>query len=477
MNEDLEKKLGKLERENRILKKKLDRSEKNRAIMEESKDRFDRLYQSVIEDVKNQKELFQQIIDFLPDATFVIDNEGNVIAWNQAMQELTGIKAEEMLEKGDHAYAIPFHGEKKQMLIDLVRLKEWDESYEKAYLSITRKKDGTFITESFRPELREGLYLSTTARELLDAAGQPSGAIESIRDITPQKKAEQELQNKFDELTEARWAMLNILEDIDVARKTTEKALEVISSSINYASHIQHAILPDEQLFKDWFNDYFVVWEPRDVVGGDIYWSVPWNNGLLLALGDCTGHGVPGAFMTLITTAALSRARNEINMIDIPRVVQRMHQIVQKSLGQNEEGGISDDGMELGLCYFNADMTELTYVGTRFPLFIAEDGKVDLIKGDKKAIGYRSVPYNHQYTEHRIPIKAGQRYYLTTDGLIDQIGGHKRRSYGKKRFKNVILSLADVPFAEHGSRLYQDLVAYQGKESRRDDISLFGFQI
>lgn len=477
MSEDLEKKLAKLERENGILKKKLNRSEKNRANMEEAKDRFDLLYQSVIDDVNNQKEMLQQIIEFLPDATFVIDNSGTVIAWNQAMQELTGIKADEMLGRGDHEYAIPFYGEKKQILIDLVRLKEWDPSYSNDYLSINKKNDGTFITETFRPELKGGTYLSVNARELLDAEGQPAGAIESIRDITPQKLAEQELQKRLDELTDARWAMLNIMEDIDVARKSTKEALDVISSSITYASNIQHAILPEEQLFKDWFTDYFVTWKPRDVVGGDIYWSTPWNDGLLLALGDCTGHGVPGAFMTLITTAALDRARNETKTIDIPHMVQRMNQIVQKSLGQNEKGGSSDDGIELGLCYFNGDMTELTYVGTRFPLFIVDNGKVDVVKGDKKAVGYRNVPYDHQYTEQRIPLKTGQRYYLTTDGLIDQIGGPKRRGYGKKRFKNLILSLADIPFSEHGSRLYQDLVEYQGKESRRDDVSLFGFQI
>jgi len=276
-----------------------------------------------------------------------------------------------------------------------------------------------------------------------------------------------------EDITERR----RLQQEIVQAKEAAEEALDIISSSINYASHIQHAILPDENLFATWFTDYFVVWKPRDIVGGDIYWSVPWNNGLLLALGDCTGHGVPGAFMTLITTAALGRARSEVEDIGISRVIQRMHQIVQESLSQHKRGGDSDDGMELGLCYFNAEMTELAYVETRFPLFAVEDSKLNVVKGDKKAIGYRGIPYDHQYIEQRIPLRAGQRYYLTTDGLIDQIGGPKRRSYGKKRFESLLLSLADVPFSEHGTRLYEDLVAYQGKESRRDDVSLFGFQV
>ncbi|MFC1886176.1 SpoIIE family protein phosphatase [Thermodesulfobacteriota bacterium] len=287
----------------------------------------------------------------------------------------------------------------------------------------------------------------------------------------------EELSNKLDELARARGAMLNIMLDMEDARTTIEGALNIISGSISYASNIQQAILPDENLFSSKFSDHFIVWEPRDVVGGDIYYGVPWNNGLLLALGDCTGHGVPGAFMTLITTAALSRARSETEQVDIARIVQRMHQIVQKSLNQNIKEGTSDDGMELGVCFFDKDMTELTYVGTRFSLFIVKDGEVKEIKGDKAAVGYRGIPFDQQYTENRIKLESGQRYYMTTDGLIDQIGGPKRRSYGKKRFKNLILSLADVPFSEHGQHIYNDLIAYQGEESRRDDVSVFGFQI
>ncbi len=285
------------------------------------------------------------------------------------------------------------------------------------------------------------------------------------------------LNDRVNKLAKTRRAMLNIMQDIDDAKNTAEDALNIISSSINYASNIQKAILPEESIFKEWFSDYFVIWEPRDTVGGDIYWSIPWQNGLLVALGDCTGHGVPGAFMTLITISALTRAKSETEEIDISHVIQRMHQIVQKSLNQHKQSGSSDDGMELGLCYFNADMTELNYVGTRFPLFIVENGKIDIIKGDKKAIGYRSIPFDHNYIEQRIELRPGQKIYLTTDGLIDQIGGPKRRSYGKKRFKNLLLSLEDVPFFKHGNRIYEDLLDYQGNESRRDDVSLLGIQI
>ena len=297
------------------------------------------------------------------------------------------------------------------------------------------------------------------------------------QEIIDRKKAEAERRQRLKELTEARWAMLNIMEDIEASRKATADALEVISGSINYASHIQQAILPDESLFKNAFNDFFILWKPRDVVGGDIYWAVPWNGGLLLALGDCTGHGVPGAFMTLITTAALDRAKSESEGVDIASIVARMHQIVQKSLNQHQKEGTSDDGMELGVCYLEEARREMIYVGTRFPLFVLENGELNIIKGDKKAIGYRSVPHDQQYTEIRINLRPGQRFYMASDGLLDQIGGPKRRSYGKKRFMKLIQSFNDIPMCDQGDLIYEALVDYQGKESRRDDVSVLGFEI
>lgn len=297
------------------------------------------------------------------------------------------------------------------------------------------------------------------------------------KEMAERRQAEKERQQRLEELTKARWAMLNIMEDIDAARKTTAEALEIISDSINYASHIQQAILPDEMLFTRQFRDHFVLWKPRDVVGGDIYWSMPWNDGLLLALGDCTGHGVPGAFMTLITTAALDRAISEIKEVNIAGIATRMHQIVQRSLNQHQKEGTSDDGMELGICYFAPDMSELIFVGTRFPLFMVENGNCTEIKGDRKAIGYRNIPQDQVYTEKRIPLKPGQQFYMTSDGLFDQIGGLKRRSFGKKRFKKLLLSLEKVPLSQHGDRIYEALKDYQGKELRRDDVSLLGFQI
>jgi PAS domain S-box-containing protein len=140
-----------------------------------------------------------QIIDFLPDPTWVIDHQSKVVAWNRALAKLTGIEQSEILGKGDHEYALPFYGERRPILIDLAQT--WDESLQEKYLAVKRGEDGVLTSESFHPQLKKGTYLSGTARALYGPDGEPEGAIETVRDVTGQKKAEQELQQNLDELT------------------------------------------------------------------------------------------------------------------------------------------------------------------------------------------------------------------------------------------------------------------------------------
>ena len=248
----------------------------------------------------------------------------------------------------------------------------------------------------------------------------------------------------------------------------------MIASSIQYASRIQRSILPDPQIFENLFADHFVHWEPRDVVGGDIYWCERWGDGALAVLGDCTGHGVPGAFMTLIAIGALDRALSEVAQGDVAGLMRRMHQLVQVTLNQDGSGGESDDGMELGICYLPAGGQHMTYVGARFSLFVVERGEVEEIKGDKTGIGYRHVPQDTAFT---VPLGCGRFFYLTSDGLIDQLGGPKRRAFGNRRFKELISGFDGLPFADRRERILQTLAEYQGAEMRRDDVAVMGFTI
>lgn len=152
-------------------------------------------------EIKHSQQRLAQIIDSLPDPTFVIDKAGVVTAWNRAMTEMTGVSAQEMMGKGNFEYALPFYGERRPLLINLVQ--EWDESLNEKYLSISEKDDGVLVSESFHPDLNSGTYLSGTARVLFDINGNPTGAIESVRDVTETRRIQEALQE-----SEARVKMI-----------------------------------------------------------------------------------------------------------------------------------------------------------------------------------------------------------------------------------------------------------------------------
>ncbi|MBF0448095.1 MAG: transporter substrate-binding domain-containing protein [Magnetococcales bacterium] len=292
----------------------------------------------------------------------------------------------------------------------------------------------------------------------IEGAPLPGGGfVSTFSDITARKKAEAE-----EKLLQAQ----------------RDDALHVISGSIQYASRIQRSILPAKKILDTQVADYFVVWEPRDTVGGDMYWCRPWADGLLIMLGDCTGHGVPGAFMTLISNGALDEAYLETPPGNPAILLQRVHQHIQISLGQDQkqEAEGSDDGIEIGACFLSGDNQTLTFAGARFELFILEDGEISIIKGVKAGLGYRSTPLDIEFVNHTIDLSGQKTFYMTSDGLIDQIGGEKNRGFGKRRFTALLTANGHLPLSDQKERILKTLSDYQDSQKRRDDLSIIGFK-
>jgi len=264
-----------------------------------------------------------------------------------------------------------------------------------------------------------------------------------------------------------------------VEERTAElgDAYNVISGSIKYASRIQRSVLPGDQVLTEAFGEHFVIWSPRDVVGGDFYWCHDWGDGVLLILGDCTGHGVPGAFMTLISTGALDRALVETPPGAVGDLVGRMHRHVQRTLGQDRAEAESDNGLELGACFIAADRRSMTFVGARFDLFVVDGGEVRRHRGDKKGIGYREIASAFEFSEVHIDLSPSAVFYLTTDGAVDQIGAETQRRFGKRRFGNLLLEVHEAPLPAQKEAIRGAIDDFQGDEERLDDVAIIGFKV
>ena len=270
-----------------------------------------------------------------------------------------------------------------------------------------------------------------------------------------------------------------VFNDVSERRKAEKDLAEahgMITESMEYASRIQRSLLPPDGLFKEIFADHFMVWDPKDIVGGDMIWLRPAGEGFMIVVADCTGHGAPGAFMTMISNGALDQAIAETPNGAPDQVLARMHRIFRTSLGQDTSHGESDDGLELGLCQIGLDMKTITYADARFSLHIIDhDGTHQELKGDKVGIGYRRYGFNQTFTAHTVDIIPGRQFYLWSDGITDQIGGARQRSFGKRRTLHCLIDHCRMPMNHQKAHLEREFENYRHNEVRRDDITMFGF--
>jgi serine phosphatase RsbU (regulator of sigma subunit) len=272
-----------------------------------------------------------------------------------------------------------------------------------------------------------------------------------------------------------RVAVYSDLTELKESEQRAAAANHLILQSLRYARRIQAAILPQLRELATVSADHFLIWEPRDIVGGDFFWFQPIRDGHAVVVGDCTGHGVPGAFMTLVAWGMLDRMLQLAPSENPSEVLAGLHRGVQTLLGQDQKTGETDDGLEAGVCFINPDRKKMTFAGARFSLWRANDKGVTEIKGDRKGVGYRRYPKETSFTDITLSYRAGDSFYMTTDGLIDQIGGPRGRSFGKNRFQKLLKKYQGHPMQIQAEAVRTELARYQGQQIRRDDLTILGF--
>ncbi len=260
--------------------------------------------------------------------------------------------------------------------------------------------------------------------------------------------------------------------------QTAEAVNRKIMSSIHYAERIQRSILPNSKDVSALLPRSFFLWQPRDVVGGDLYCVESFDGGVIVAVIDCTGHGVPGAFMTMIASSAMKSIIHNEGCHAPGAILKRLNVLVKTGLQQDTEHALSDDGMDAAVCVIKPQQRTLTFAGAKLPLLYTRDNDVHVIKGDRKDIGYKRSDLNFQFNEHAIALDDDTSFYLYTDGIIDQFGGQKRiRSFGIRRFKQALLNNAALPFAQQRDMLLRAFEAYRGEHERMDDVTVVGFGV
>ncbi|MCT4627285.1 SpoIIE family protein phosphatase [Halodesulfovibrio sp.] len=303
------------------------------------------------------------------------------------------------------------------------------------------------------------------------------GNLNPFSEIPPEPAKQDELQK----LRHNMFWMGHVIDcrqkEIRTAMEQLEDAQKQIQSSIDYAELIQKAFLPAQSDVAAVFKDSFLLWRQRDGVGGDSYWFKQTENGFFLGIIDCTGHGVPGAFMTLIVQSFLDRLDATKFEKNPAGVLTAVNKLIKKAFSSNGSSASPDDGMDCTFVYIDNEKTEMVFAGARNYLILrTPEGSLSEYKGDKKGVGMNKTPLEFEFTNQSIPVERGMRFYMLTDGLTDQVGGERRLPYGRKRFKAVI-SKNHNQMIEQQNELIEDFVAYQGEEKRRDDVLVFGGEL
>ncbi len=290
------------------------------------------------------------------------------------------------------------------------------------------------------------------------------------------QQSKEEIEAQRDEIEAQRDRVMKQRDEIEEQQKS-------IMDSIRYASRIQGALLPPDEFLQKHLPEYFVLFRPRDVVSGDFYWAAQDNNCVWVVAADCTGHGVPGAFMSMLGMSFL-------NEIVVQKKIQEPHLIlnhlragIKRSLRQTGKDKEAKDGMDLALCKIDFDNMKAEFSGAYNPLYQLRDGKIIRHKADRMPIGIY-IKEKESFTKHEIDLQKGDRLYMFSDGYVDQFGGEKNQKVRSAKFKELLIESADKSMAEQREVLntfIEEWMNYPDKSGQKqeqiDDILVIGIEI
>ncbi|HET8963669.1 MAG TPA: tetratricopeptide repeat protein [Chitinophagales bacterium] len=254
-----------------------------------------------------------------------------------------------------------------------------------------------------------------------------------------------------------------------------EKSNAIITNSIAYAKHLQDAILSaPKDLTKTFSEDYFILHKPSHIVSGDFYWCTMLHNKIIIVVADCTGHGVPGAFMSMIGNALLNEIVNEGNVTATDKIAALLDKRIIQLLHQHENSQ-QYDGMDISICCIDKTQNRITYTGARHNMY-AYNGQLKKIKGDGFSLGGAQHQQSKIFTEQVLPYEKGLQLYLLTDGFCDQSGGEANKRFSSRQFESLLIQIQHIGIGDQKEKLEKAFDEWKGNSSQRDDVLVVGIK-
>jgi serine phosphatase RsbU (regulator of sigma subunit) len=289
------------------------------------------------------------------------------------------------------------------------------------------------------------------------------------------KKLEELVDIRTREVQEQKHQIEKQNENLEEQNAEILSQKQSITDSITYARNIQRALLPQESIARKYLDDIFILFKPRDIVSGDFYWFSEIDNILIVVAADCTGHGVPGAFMSMLGMSFLNSIVNEKKINRPGDILNHLRNYVINSLHQHDDNSNSRDGMDICLCAYDKTTNVLHYAAANNPLILVRNGELQSFDADKMPIAIYHI--DRDFETHQVEVQKGDCLYLFSDGYSDQFGGPANKRFLKKNFRDKLLMINALSMQEQKEVLQKTIEDYKGDYPQTDDILVIGIKI
>ena len=383
-----------------------------------------------LEEINQELEKLSIVASETDNAVMIMDGDGNIEWVNDGLKRMFGYTYEELSSRGRNIF-------------DVLQVTDISEVFNQV------KSKGVPVTQEL-PYIRKDekkIWVQTTFTPILDEDKNIIKLIAIGSDITKIKEAEHKISRQNKQITD----------------------------SIHYAKRIQSAILPDFSVIRKNFSDYFIFFEPKDIVSGDFYWFKEIGHYVVLVAADCTGHGVPGAFMSMLSVAYLNDIVDSNKVPRTDKILGELREHIKLSLQQTGAVNETKDGIDISFNVFDKQSKKLYFSGAHSPVYVIQDGNISVYKGDRMPVGISRK--EHSFTIQEVQLRKGDSLYLFSDGYVDQFGNDNKEKYKVVRFRKLISQIYNQPMDIQEKKIRETFVNWKGATRQIDDVLVMGIKV